>query len=141
LKELQLADFPYTTFDKIRYSDTDRQGHVNNAAFSTYLETGRVEFLYDLTLHTLPKGATFVIAALNLNMKKEVTWPGRIDIGTGLTHIGNSSIRMYQRLYKDDVCVADAETVIVQVDALGQSLPLDEATKDAFKSLKLKDSF
>ena len=138
---MQLADFPSTTFDKIRYSDTDRQGHVNNAVFSTYLETGRVEFLYDLTLHTLPKGATFVIAALNLNMKKEVTWPGRIEIGTGITHIGNSSVRMYQRLFKDDVCVADAEAVIVQVDAQGRSLPLDEATKDAFKSLQLKDSF
>lgn len=26
--------FPFQTFDKVRYADTDRQGHVNNAAFA-----------------------------------------------------------------------------------------------------------
>jgi acyl-CoA thioester hydrolase len=32
-----LEDFPFQTFDKVRYADTDRQGHVNNAAFATFL--------------------------------------------------------------------------------------------------------
>jgi hypothetical protein len=41
-----LSEFPQTTFDKLRYNDTDRQGHVNNAVFATLLESGRVEFLY-----------------------------------------------------------------------------------------------
>lgn len=31
---MTLADFPLQTFDKVRYADTDRQGHVNNAAFA-----------------------------------------------------------------------------------------------------------
>lgn len=35
------------TRDVIRYADTDRQGHVNNAVFSTFLETGRVDILYN----------------------------------------------------------------------------------------------
>src|ERR1700722_2154599 len=42
-----LSDFALHTYDKLRYADTDRQGHVNNAVFSTALETGRAEFLYD----------------------------------------------------------------------------------------------
>ena len=42
-----LSDFALQTYDKLRYADTDRQGHVNNAVFSTALETGRAEFLYD----------------------------------------------------------------------------------------------
>ncbi|MFZ9635943.1 MAG: hypothetical protein ACO3EK_19200, partial [Alphaproteobacteria bacterium] len=36
-------DYPRHSQDKLRYGDTDRLGHVNNAAFSTFLETGRVE--------------------------------------------------------------------------------------------------
>jgi acyl-CoA thioester hydrolase len=28
--------------DVLRYADTDRQGHVNNAVFATFLESGRV---------------------------------------------------------------------------------------------------
>lgn len=31
---MTLADFPLQTFDKVRYADTDRQGHVNNAGFA-----------------------------------------------------------------------------------------------------------
>ena len=31
--------FPSRTHDKLRYNDTDRQGHVNNAVFSTFLES------------------------------------------------------------------------------------------------------
>ena len=42
MKLLTLHDFPIQAFDKLRYADTDRQGHVNNANFSTFLETGRV---------------------------------------------------------------------------------------------------
>lgn len=37
---LSLEDFPLRTYDKIRYADTDQQGHVNNAVFATFLETG-----------------------------------------------------------------------------------------------------
>lgn len=30
MKALKLEDFPSKTFDKIRYVDTDRQGHVKD---------------------------------------------------------------------------------------------------------------
>ena len=40
-----LGDFAVISREKLRYGDTDRQGHVNNAVYSTFLETGRVEML------------------------------------------------------------------------------------------------
>ena len=46
-----LSQFALHAYDKLRYADTDRQGHVNNSVFSTALETGRVELL---TLPTRP---------------------------------------------------------------------------------------
>lgn len=52
-EDMMLSDFPVITFDKIRYSDTDRQGHVNNTALSTFLETGRTEILYSIDLTVL----------------------------------------------------------------------------------------
>ncbi|WP_343068673.1 hypothetical protein [Kaustia mangrovi] len=45
--DIRLDDFPLRTSDKLRYADTDRQGHVNNAVFATFMETGRVAFLHD----------------------------------------------------------------------------------------------
>ena len=135
---INLDDFPLRAFDKIRYSDTDRQGHVNNAVFSTYLETGRVELLYNADPALLADTNSFVIAALNLNFLNEIRWPGQVDIGTSVLKIGTSSVKIYQQLFHDGLCVASAETVIVQVDnSSGKSRPLSEAARAALNKLML----
>ncbi len=131
MKNLKLQDFPLKTFDKIRYADTDRQGHVNNANFSSFLETGRVEVLYNPDDPILRDGASFVIASLKLEFLNEITWPGEVHIGTGVLKIGNSSLTLFQRLFQEEQGVANAETVIVQVDQMTRrSAPLtDKARK------------
>ena len=130
-QNLAVEDFPFQSYDKVRYADTDRQGHVNNAAFSTYLETGRVEFLYDPKYSLVAGNTSFVIASLSLRFESEINWPGKIDIGTGVTRIGNSSLSLYQGLFQDGRCVATAETVIVQIaDGNRKSYPLSDDAKD-----------
>jgi acyl-CoA thioester hydrolase len=124
-----LSAYPLRTHDKLRYADTDRQGHVNNAVFATLLETGRVELLYaaDGPLHE--PGCSFVIASLHLDFHGEITWPGRVEIGTRVASIGRSSVTLEQALFQEDRCAATARTVIVQVnDATRRSHPLGEAT-------------
>jgi len=140
MDHLGLNAFPVKTFDKIRYADTDRQGHVNNAAFLTFLETGRVEILYNPENAILAQGASFVIASLKLDFLKEINWPGRVDIGTGIFKIGNSSITFYQQLFQNGQCVASAETVIVQVDdSSGKSTPLTRDAKKRMAGCLLED--
>jgi len=115
-RRARLDDFPLRSFDKLRYGDTDRQGHVNNAVFATLLETGRVEMVYDAQRPLLDPGCAFVIARLELDFIDEMLWPGRVDIGTRVQSIGRSSLRMEQALFQNDRLVAWAETVLVQVD-------------------------
>ena len=137
-ERLTLEDFPFQTFDKVRYADTDRQGHVNNAAFATFLETGRVEFLYDSQNSLMADNASFVIASLTLNFVSEVNWPGQVDIGTGVTKVGNSSVTLYQSLFQDGRCVATAETVIVQIDDHSRKArPLTEKARAFLSEHKL----
>ncbi|MBN2795740.1 MAG: acyl-CoA thioesterase [Clostridia bacterium] len=114
---MEFNDFPLKTYDKIRYCDTDRQGHVNNSNFATFLETGRTELLYlynEEPLHD--DDGTFVIARQELNLIAEIRWPGTVEIGTTVSKIGNSSIGLYQRLFQNQKLVAEANTVIVHVD-------------------------
>ena len=122
-----LADFPVQSFDKLRYGDTDRQGHVNNAVFSTFLETGRVEMIYDGKASLADAGCSFVIARLELDFVTELLWPGRVDIGSGVIKVGRSSLRMEQALFQDGHLVAVGETVMVQVnDATRRSQAFSE---------------
>jgi acyl-CoA thioester hydrolase len=134
-----LASFPLLTFDKIRYADTDRQGHVNNAHFSSFLETGRVEILYNPAWPILAPEASFVIASLKLAFLHEITWPGEVQIGTGVQKIGNSSVTLFQQLFQEGQCVARAETVIVQVDnATKQGKPLSDSARQTLSGWLLK---
>jgi acyl-CoA thioester hydrolase len=136
-----LSDFPIVTFDKIRYSDTDRQGHVNNAVFATFLETGRVELLYDPERPLAADDGEFVIASLSLAFRGEINWPGEVQIGTGVRRIGRSSIHIGQVLVQDARRVAEAETVVVQIDtATRQAKSLSPETRERLQGLTLGDS-
>jgi acyl-CoA thioester hydrolase len=131
-KNIKLNDFKVKTYDKLRYSDTDRQGHVNNAAFATFFETGRVEILYNNPHQLFNENCLFVIANLNINLLLEIYWPGIVDIGSSIKKIGTSSIVVFQGLYQDNKLVATAESVIVQVnDMTKKSSPLTDETKKA----------
>ncbi len=133
---LSLADFPARTHDKVRYADTDRQGHVNNAAFATFCETGRVTFLFDPERPLYPSGTAFVIARLVLDFRAEIRWPGTVEIGTRVERIGSSSFTLKQALFQETRLVATAETVIVLMDEeTRRSTPLPPATVNALKQL------
>ncbi|MCV7424537.1 acyl-CoA thioesterase [Mycobacterium yunnanensis] len=114
--EIRIDDFPGRALDKIRYGDTDRQGHVNNAVFASFLETGRVELLHLGQHPVADDGCSFVIAHLGVDFLAEIIWPGEVVIGTRVTKVGSSSIRLTQALFQRDTCNATAETVIVHVD-------------------------
>ncbi|MEH7442941.1 thioesterase family protein [Bacillus sp. JJ1122] len=132
-KRPEYDDFPLKTYDKIRYADTDRQGHVNNALFSTFLETGRTELLYaEEPLHA--ENASFVIVSQKLDLLSEIRWPGKVDIGTAVTKVGNSSLSLFQGLYQDGRLAAVADTVIVQMDDhIRKSKPLSPETIERLK--------
>lgn len=128
-------DFTSVTTDKLRYGDTDRQGHVNNAVFSTLLETGRVDFLYQSGQPLTDPGTMFALVRIVLDYRAEVTWPGTVTIGTRLVHVGNSSLRLEQAVFKDGLCVASGETVVVQMNAeTRRSQPFSPETAAGFRA-------
>lgn len=136
INQLNLSDYPFQTYDKVRYRDTDRQGHVNNAVFAQYLETGRVEILYNSKNALLSPNSSFVIVKVNTDLISEINWPGTVEIGTGITKIGNSSINIVQSLYQNNKLVATSETVIVQMDELTRkSKTLSEEAKNLLSAL------
>jgi acyl-CoA thioester hydrolase len=130
------ASFRQWTFDKLRYGDTDRQGHVNNAVFATFCETGRVTFLYDPENPFAPPGTEFVVVRLTLDFRAELHYPGRVDIGTRLLSLGRSSFHVGQGIFKDGTCHATAESVMVLLDQkTRRAVPLPEALRTRLNQL------
>jgi acyl-CoA thioester hydrolase len=109
------ASYAIWASDTLRYGDSDRQGHVNNAVFATFCESGRVSFLYDEKLN-LRGDAEFAIVRLELDFRGELYYPGTIDIGTRVLAIGRSSFRLGQGIFASERCAATAECVMVLLD-------------------------
>jgi acyl-CoA thioester hydrolase len=136
-----LEDYPSRSSADIRYSDLDRQGHVNNAVFATFSEVGRVAFMYDPERPLAIEGRSFVIARLLIDFRAELFWPGTVDIGTGVLKVGRSSFTLAQGLFSKGHLAAAAEATIVMVDKeTRRSTPLPPGTLDLLRSLVLTDN-
>jgi acyl-CoA thioester hydrolase len=118
------AAFGYWTRDTVRFSDMDRYRHVNNVATATYCETGRVEFAEKLMPgSTSGEGTGWVILRLTVNYLAQAHYPGHVDIGTRVDRVGRSSCAIGQGLFKDGVCFATSEAILVWLDLAGGGGP------------------
>jgi acyl-CoA thioester hydrolase len=123
----QLADYPHRVKDIIRYADLDPQGHVNNAVFSTYFESGRVAMFRDPDLGIGVPNATFVLVRQEIDFLRELRWPGNVEIGTALAEFGRSSFTVTQTIFNGDICAAAGRATLVMIDTMTRrARPLSE---------------
>ena len=123
----KLADYPHRIADNIRFGDLDPQGHVNQAIFLTYFESGRVAMFRDPDLGVGVPGITYVMVRMEVDYVKELHWPGGIEIGTGVAEFGRSSFKVSQAIFRDGVCAAIGKATLVCMDVkTRKATPLPE---------------
>lgn len=138
--EPQLEDFPYRLADNVRYADLDPNQHVNNAVYSTYLETSRVMLVrnpdYGLTL----PGMGWVLVRLDIHFRAELHWPGDVQLGLGVAKTGRTSVTFDQAVFSEGRCVASATSTTVMVDEKTRKpTPLTPEILERLKPFMLKD--
>ncbi len=122
----------FSTTHRLRFNDTDRLGHVNNAVFAVMLEQGRSELAVEAGLPIESDAASLVIVRLELDFLREMAWPGAVTIETEVARLGNRSFTLQQRLVLDEELCARAVTVLVVMDrAARRALPLEGAWRDS----------
>ena len=124
--ETDARAYKHWTEVHLRYGDTDRQGHINNAIFATLLESGRVALLFnDVGNAVAGSGTAYVIAKLTLDFLAEMNFPGTARIGSKILSTGRSSFVVAQAIFLNDKCCSTAQSVIVLTDeATHRSTPL-----------------
>ncbi|WP_135080885.1 thioesterase family protein [Terasakiella sp. SH-1] len=139
MSDLELTNpevYTYWTDEKIRFADLDRLGHVNNAAFATYSESGRVDFLETLYPGcTAGTGIGWVIAKLTINYLAAAYYPGEVRIGNVVRRLGNSSVVIEQGLFCNDKCFSTIENVLVWADTENEkSRPLPNDLREKLQA-------
>jgi acyl-CoA thioester hydrolase len=137
----ELADYPFHVMEKLRYADTDRQGHVNNAVYAVLFEAGRVHLFRQPNREILPEGCEYVLARIAIDFRRELFWPGDVTVGTGLARIGRSSFTMRQAVFRGVELAAEAESVLVLTDReTRRSTPLPAATRAALGTYAMAEA-
>ena len=122
---------------RIDWSDLDLLGHVNNLAFSKFIQAARVEYCGHVGLDVYPGMTTGpILAASRVQFLSQLYFPGSVRILTRCKKVGSTSIVMEHALYRDDgTLCAVAEDVVVRYDfAAKTKIPLDNAIREKIVS-------
>ena len=122
---------------QVRFGDTDALGHVNNAAFASYAELGRLEFL-----SALGKAVTsLILANLTIDFRRQVKFRDTVWILTWVRRLGTSSMELAQAVYANGELAAEIRTVTVHFDyAAGRAQPLTDGMREALAPFLDDDS-
>ena len=107
---------PFVTLQKLRFCDTDKLGHVNNAIYPVLYEAGRAEMLEQAGLLAPSADRAVVIARLEIDFLREMNWPATVVVETAIHKVGTKSIHTRQRALINGEVVSRAAGVLAVID-------------------------
>lgn len=110
------ASFSLWTPVTIRFSDQDSLGHVNNVSIAAYVEAGRTRLIHQFLNREKYPTQNFALVRVEIDYRAEFHYPGTIEIGARLLHIGTKSFKSGYGLFVGDRCVATATSTNVFFD-------------------------
>ena len=119
----------------LRWRDLDALNHVNNSAFLTYIEEARLQWFGQLQGPWFGETWMPVVAAVHINYRAQLAWPGRIAVQLYCERLGKSSLTVAHRIVDAndaEKLYSDGHTVLVWVNpADGKSVALPESVRKA----------
>lgn len=127
----------------VLWADHDAFNHVNNVAYLRWCETARVEYFQRIGLYPQipPQGLGPILASQTCHYRRVLNYPDTVVIGTRITAIGNTSLRMCHAIVSRATgeLVAESESVIVTVDySTGKPLRVPAEIRDAVAALEAR---
>ncbi len=129
---------------EIRFRDIDMFGHVNNAAYFTYIESARVAYYTALTGLTDPREFGMTLASEKMDFLKPIFYGQTVHVYTRIGRVGNKSWTLEHEIRDAQTgeVMAAGSTVNVHYDYKSkQTLPLPAdlvAKMEAFEKRKLR---
>jgi acyl-CoA thioester hydrolase len=132
-------DFRHRTSVQVRFRDIDAFGHVNNAVVASYVEQARVTYLRDV-LDLNPIGPQdrmpLILAMIQLEYLSPIFIEDRLDIGSRVDWVGNTSIGMSHELRAEGGRdLARSSSVLVTYDyAQARPMPVPDDWRTALRA-------
>ncbi|PWK10279.1 acyl-CoA thioesterase [Tumebacillus permanentifrigoris] len=128
---------------KVRFAETDMNGHMSHVSPIIYMEQARAEFMESLDVFTpeimLRERKTFVLARQSIDYKAQAYYNDRLRIYLRVTRIGSSSVDMEYAIVNEqnNLLCCTATTTVVYFDAHQQkSTPLPDNLAERIEQLE-----
>src|SRR5579871_492101 len=102
----------------VQWGDQDAFGHVNNTVYARWFESGRIAYFSRIGILTTFDSDRIgpILAALNVNFRRSVTYPDTVEVGARVTRIGRSSLSIEHKIYSyglGAICAEGDSTLVV----------------------------
>lgn len=125
-------EFSFSTEVKVRFSETDAFGHLNNTNAFVYFEEARIDFFKHLGLMDewlKEESSTIVVTAdLQCNYLRQVFFDEKLSVYVKVNHVGNTSLDIhYLAVNNEGSYCLTGRGAIVQISKFsGKSVPWNE---------------
>ena len=97
----ELSRFPVIIALPVQWGEQDLYGHVNNIVYFRWFESARVAYgdRLDFPRLLVEQQIGPILAAVNCNYRKQITFPDTVLIGARISRLGRSSLTMDHAIY------------------------------------------
>jgi len=139
------GEFRFKTAVKVRYADTDAQGHVYFANYLVYFDIGTTDYIKAIGYSyekLLEEGYDFFTVEALCRYRGEAFFEDELQVGARISNIGNSSFTFSLGLFRNDVLIADGHIVNVMIDRSSKkTVRVPEGFRKAVEEFEQKDAF
>jgi acyl-CoA thioester hydrolase len=127
-------EFSFSIPIKVRFSETDMFGHVNNVSPFIYFEEARIAFMEEVGIFTdLSEGSDRVpvVADLQCDYHQQMYFGDTLNLYVKANHVGNTSMDIHYMMVNQEekICITGRGRVVQINPQTGKPVPFNEEQK------------
>lgn len=127
-------DFTFYEDIKVRFSETDMYGHMNNTVIFSYFEQARIGLFQKLNIFKIGEStgtSIIVVADLQCDFVRQVYFDEKLKVYAKIAKVGNSSVDVHYMVKNEhnDICFVGRGSIVQINPQTGKSVAFSEETK------------
>ncbi len=121
---------------RVRFSDVDVYGHVNNVKYFEYYQEARLAYLTSMGRDEEEGRFAVVVARVNVDYKRPILFRSEpYAVESWISRVGNSSFDLKAEIKDGDTVLSRAEAVLVTFDLRTQTArPLSGSERERLQA-------
>lgn len=137
LKAIRRNDFDHFSIVEARWRDMDGLRHINHAAYLSYFETARIQYLVNLGLeiNRWDVDVSTILGRMKIDYIQQSAFPNLYEIGNRVTRLGKKSFDVFSTVFEEanEIPIVTGTFTIIAFDyGTQKTIPIPDIIKNSF---------